>query len=82
MAHITANKNSVPNEPLSPSLTSGLRVGTPAVTSRGMKEDDMVKIADMIADIVEGGESAIESVKARAIALCDEHPIYKDAVTL
>lgn len=82
MAHITANKNSVPNEPLSPSLTSGLRVGTPAVTSRGMKEDDMVKIADMIADIVEGGESAIESVKARAISLCDEHPIYKDAVTL
>ena len=82
MAHITANKNSVPNEPLSPSLTSGLRVGTPAVTSRGMKEDDMVKIADMIADIVEGGESAIEYVKARAIALCDAHPIYKDAVTL
>lgn len=82
MAHITANKNSVPNEPLSPSLTSGLRVGTPAVTSRGMKEDDMVKSADMIADIVEGGESAIESVKARAIALCDAHPIYKDAVTL
>lgn len=82
MAHITANKNSVPNEPLSPSLTSGLRVGTPAVTSRGMKEDDMVKIADMIADIVAGGESAIESVKARAIALCDAHPIYKDAVTL
>lgn len=82
MAHITANKNSVPNEPLSPSLTSGLRVGTPAVTSRDMKEDDMVKIADMIADIVEGGESAIESVKARAIALCDAHPIYKDAVTL
>lgn len=82
MAHITANKNSVPNEPLSPSLTSGLRVGTPAVTSRGMKEDDMVKIADMIADIVEDGEIAIESVKARAIALCDAHPIYKDAVTL
>lgn len=82
MAHITVNKNSVPNEPLPPSLTSGIRVGTPAVTTRGMKEDDMIKIADMIADIVEGGESAIESVKARAIALCDEHPIYKDAVTL
>lgn len=81
-AHITVNKNSVPNEPLSPMITSGIRVGTPAVTSRGMKEDDMVKIADMIADIVEGGEGAIESVKARAIALCDEHPIYKDAVML
>lgn len=82
MAHITVNKNSVPNEPLPPSLTSGIRVGTPAVTTRGMKEDDMIKIADMIADVVEGGESAIESVKARAIALCDEHPIYNDAVTL
>lgn len=79
-AHITVNKNSIPNEPLPPSLTSGIRVGTPAVTTRGMKEDDMVKIADMIADIVEGKEEAIEDVKARAIALCDEHPIYKDAL--
>lgn len=79
-AHITANKNSIPNEPLPPSLTSGIRVGTPAVTTRGMKEDDMVRIADMIADVVEGKEEAIEDVKARAIALCDEHPIYKDAL--
>ena len=79
-AHITANKNSIPNEPLPPSLTSGIRVGTPAVTTRCMKESDMVRIADMIADIVEGKESAIEDVKARAIALCDEHPIYKDAL--
>lgn len=79
-AHITANKNSVPNEPLPPSLTSGIRVGTPAVTTRGMKEDDMVRIADMIADVVEGKEEAIEDVRARAIALCDEHPIYKDAL--
>lgn len=79
-AHITANKNSIPNEPLPPSLTSGIRVGTPAVTTRGMKENDMVRIADMIADIVEGKEEAIEDVKARAIALCDEHPIYKDAL--
>ena len=79
-AHITANKNSITNEPLPPSLTSGIRVGTPAVTTRGMKESDMVRIADMIADIVEGKEEAIEDVKARAIALCDEHPIYKDAL--
>lgn len=79
-AHITANKNSIPNEPLPPSLTSGIRVGTPAVTTRGMKEKDMVRIADMIADIVEGKEEAIEDVKTRAIALCDEHPIYKDAL--
>lgn len=79
-AHITVNKNSIPNEPLPPSLTSGIRVGTPAVTTRGMKEDDMVRIADMIADVVEGKEEVIEDVKARAIALCDEHPIYKDAL--
>lgn len=79
-AHITVNKNSIPNEPLPPSLTSGIRVGTPAVTTRGMKEDDMVRIADMISDVVEGKEEAIEDVKARAIALCDEHPIYKDAL--
>lgn len=81
-AHITVNKNSVPNEPLSPMITSGIRVGTPAVTTRGMKEDDMNEIADMIADIVQNGEGAIENVKARAIALCDKYPIYKDAVML
>lgn len=81
-AHITVNKNSVPNEPLSPFVTSGVRVGTPAVTTRGMKEAQMVQIADMIADIVENGESAIDDVKNKVIALCDEYPIYKDAVLL
>lgn len=81
-AHITVNKNSVPNEPLSPFVTSGVRVGTPAVTTRGMKEAQMVQIADMIADIVENGESAIDCVKNKVIALCDEYPIYKDAVLL
>lgn len=81
-AHITVNKNSIPNEPLPPSLTSGIRVGTPAVTTRGMKENDMVEIADMIADVIQRGESAIESVSARAIALCDKYPIYKDALCI
>lgn len=81
-AHITVNKNSVPNEPLSPFVTSGVRVGTPAVTTRGMKEAQMVQIADMIAEIVENGESAIDDVKNKVIALCDEYPIYKDAVLL
>ena len=81
-AHITVNKNSIPNEPLPPSLTSGIRVGTPAVTTRGMKENDMVEIADMIADVIQQGESAIESVSARAIALCDKYPIYKDALCI
>ena len=81
-AHITVNKNSVPNEPLSPFVTSGVRVGTPAVTTRGMKEAQMVQIADMIVDIVENGESVIDGVKNKVIALCDEYPIYKDAVLL
>lgn len=81
-AHITVNKNSVPNEPLSPFITSGVRIGTPAVTTRGMKEAEMIEIADMIADIVEGKEAVIEDVKARAIALCDRFPIYQNAVLL
>ncbi len=79
-AHITVNKNSVPNEPLSPFLTSGVRIGTPAVTTRGMIETDMIEIADMIADVVDNGESAIDDVKARVIALCDKYPIYSNAV--
>lgn len=81
-AHITVNKNSVPNEPLSPFITSGVRIGTPAVTTRGMKEAEMIEIADMIADIVEGKEAVIDDVKARAIALCDRFPIYQNAVLL
>ncbi len=81
-AHITVNKNSVPNEPLSPFVTSGVRIGTPAVTTRGMKEEQMFEIADMIADVVEKGEDAIEDVKSRVIALCKHFPIYKDVVAM
>lgn len=81
-AHITVNKNSVPNEPLSPFVTSGVRIGTPAVTTRGMKEEQMFEIADMIADVVEKGEDAIEDVKSRVIALCKRFPIYKDVVAM
>ncbi len=81
-AHITVNKNSIPNDPEKPTITSGIRVGTPAVTTRGMKEDDMIKIADMIADVIFKGESALEEVKNRAIALCDMHPIYKDDILM
>lgn len=81
-AHITVNKNSVPNEPLSPFVTSGIRIGTPAVTTRGMKEEQMFEIADMIVDVVEKGEDAIEDVKSRVIALCKRFPIYKDVVAM
>lgn len=79
-AHITANKNSIPGDPEKPSLTSGLRIGTPAVTTRGMKEEDMIIIADAVVDIIEKGEEAIPAVSERIIALCDKYPIYKDYV--
>lgn len=79
-AHITANKNSIPGDPEKPSLTSGLRIGTPAVTTRGMKEEDMIVIADAVVDIIEKGEEAIPAVSERIIALCDKYPIYKDYV--
>lgn len=79
-AHITANKNSIPGDPEKPSLTSGLRIGTPAVTTRGMKEEDMILIADAVVEIIEKGEEAIPAVRERIISLCDKYPIYKDAV--
>ena len=75
-AHITLNKNTVPNEKRKPTITSGVRIGTPAATSRGMVEEDMVEIANMIADIIEQGEAAVEDVKARATALCAKYPLY------
>ena len=75
-AHITLNKNTVPNEKRKPTITSGVRIGTPAVTSRGMVEEDMAEIANMIADVIENGEAAIEDVKSRATALCAKYPLY------
>ena len=74
-AHITLNKNTVPNETRKPTITSGVRIGTPAVTTRGMVETDMADIADMIADVVDQGEAAVESVRTRAMALCARHPL-------
>lgn len=76
-AHITLNKNTVPNETRKPTITSGVRIGTPAVTTRGMVETDMADIADMIADVVDQGEAAVESVRTRAMALCARHPLYE-----
>ena len=76
-AHITLNKNTVPNETRKPTITSGVHIGTPAVTTRGMVETDMADIADMIADVVDQGEAAVESVRTRAMALCARHPLYE-----
>jgi glycine hydroxymethyltransferase len=76
-ANITLNKNTVPNETRKPTVTSGVRIGTPAVTTRGMVEKDMAEIADMIADIIFGGAEAVPAVKERALALCARYPLYE-----
>ena len=76
-ANITLNKNAVPNETRKASITSGVRIGTPAVTSRGMVEADMLQIADMIADVIDQGGEAIEGVRERAKALCAKYPLYE-----
>lgn len=79
-ANITANKNTIPKETLSPFVTSGVRLGTPAVTTRGMKEPEMVEIARMIARIVREGESAVAQVKEEVLALCARFPLYDGCV--
>lgn len=76
--HITANKNAVPNDPQSPFITSGIRVGTPAVTSRGFKEPEMEKIAGWLYDIVTDFEGTKERVTAEVLELCEKFPIYND----
>ena len=75
--HITANKNTVPNEPRSPFITSGVRIGTPAVTSRGFKEPEMELIAGWIADVVNDFENSKERITKEVIALCEKFPIYE-----
>lgn len=74
--HITVNKNAIPNDPESPFVTSGIRIGTPAVTSRGFKEDEMVKIAGWIYDTVTDFENSKERISKEVQELCMEHPIY------
>ena len=77
-AHLTVNKNAVPNDPRPPMVTSGIRVGTPAATTRGFKEPEVVQVADWIADILdaEGSEAAIEQVRTAVTALCRRFPVY------
>lgn len=73
--HITANKNTIPNDPQSPFVTSGVRLGTPAVTARGMKAEDMDKIAEVIALMLHEGEAAREKAKALVKNLTDKYPL-------
>ena len=74
-AHITANKNTIPNDPKSPFVTSGIRLGTPAVTSRGMNTEDMDKIAEAIALVIKGGEEKVGEARAIVDSLTAKYPL-------
>ncbi|RZP30984.1 MAG: serine hydroxymethyltransferase [Alteromonas sp.] len=78
-ANITVNKNSVPNDPRSPFVTSGLRIGSPAITRRGFKEEQAKQVATWICDILDnmGDESVIKCVQDEVVALCAQFPVYK-----
>ncbi len=78
--HITVNKNAIPFDTQKPFVTSGIRIGTPAMTSRGMKEAEARKIAQLIAKIIDEKEGAYEYVKAEVAALCEKFPLYADCV--
>ena len=78
--HITANKNTIPFETASPFITSGLRVGTPAVTSRGFKEQECRLIADLVTRVIREKEACFEEVKAQVKALCDKFPVYENDI--
>ena len=79
-AFITVNKNAVPNDPRSPFVTSGLRLGTPAVTTRGFKEAECRELAGWICDILDnmGDESVIDRVREQVKAICARLPVYRD----
>ncbi|MCI7736383.1 MAG: serine hydroxymethyltransferase [Clostridiales bacterium] len=79
-ANITVNKNTIPKETLSPFVTSGIRVGTPAVTTRGMQEEEMRKIAQWIARVIREGEAALPQVKEEVLSLCAQFPLYADCI--
>ena len=77
-ANITANKNAIPFDTQPVKLTSGMRFGSPAVTTRGMKEEEMRQIGGMISRLMEEGEAAVQDVKEQVIALCERFPLYPD----
>ena len=77
-ANITVNKNAVPNDPRPPMVTSGLRLGSPAATTRGFKEREIEQVADFITEVVdaEGSEAAIAKVQPQVVELCRRFPVY------
>lgn len=74
---ITVNKNTVPNETRSPFVTSGIRIGTAAITTRGFVKEDMLEIASIISDAIDKREGNLSELKSRVEALCDKHPLYE-----
>jgi glycine hydroxymethyltransferase len=77
-AYITVNKNAVPNDPRPPMVTSGLRIGTPAATTRGFREDEVTQVAHWIADVVQAGgaDAVVDRVRGEVLALCRRFPVY------
>ena len=80
--NITVNKNAIPNDPQKPFVTSGIRIGTPAVTTRGMKETEMKEIAKIIKLVIDKKEQVFDEVRARVINMCKKYPIYKEDVLI
>lgn len=80
--NITVNKNAIPFDPLKPSIASGIRIGTPAITTRGFKEDDCKVIANLIADVIFGRESVRENVMAKVKELTEKYPLYSDCFNM
>ena len=80
-ANITVNKNAVPNDPRPPMITSGLRVGTPAVTTRGFREAEVRQVANWMADVIdaEGADATVQRVRAQVLELCRRFPVYEAA---
>ena len=76
-AHITCNKNAIPNDPEKPTVTSGIRIGTPAITTRGMKEDDMIVVADAINEAISNGAAGKEKALKLVDGLVKKYPIYE-----
>ena len=79
-ANITVNKNAIPFDPEKPAITSGIRVGTPAATSRGMDENVMKRVAYLISDIIKNGEAACDRVKREVLDITEKYPLYSDSV--
>ena len=82
-AHMTCNKNAIPFDPEKPTVTSGIRLGSPAATTRGFKEKEFIQVADWIADVMDSlvngtSEIVIPQIREKVIALCNQYPIYKD----